>query len=268
MRRGLPATLAALRAVRGNRRLRPRLDGCLRFAPRRRRRTLPRRPPRRRRPQDLSPTKPAQAPSKRPPRATAKAPQPGGQHPPQACPLGAACPTAGDLYDFCKGSHSSSDWDAIRTRRASQGPACLTSKGRKALLQQIAAQGGPPAGGGGGGQPRASPSAAAAAAPVPPHVPQPVPQPAPQLVPQPAPSAGIAVPVLPIAPGAQVPECSAAGAAAGLAGRPKARRPGPSARRAMRRTARTSDCGCHIVTSAGISLNTSQLPPRHCYFKL
>jgi hypothetical protein len=49
MRRGLPATLAALRAVLGNRRFRPRLAGCLRFAPRRRRRTLRRRPPRRRR---------------------------------------------------------------------------------------------------------------------------------------------------------------------------------------------------------------------------
>jgi hypothetical protein len=44
-------------------------------------------------------------------------------------------------------------------------------------------------------------------------------------------SAGIAVPVLQIAPGAQVPECSAAGAAAGLAGRSLV--PFPMARRSF-----------------------------------
>ena len=141
-------------------------------------------------PSGATPAPSKSAPSKRPPRAAAKVPPPDGQHPP--CPLGAACPTAGDLYNFCTGFHSSADWEAIRARRAKQGLTCLTSKSRKALLQQIAAQGGPPGSGGGGGQPRASPSAAAAAAPaqlmVPPS--QPVQPPPPTPGPSPLPASG------------------------------------------------------------------------------
>ena len=52
-------------------------------------------------------------------------------------------------------------------------------------------------------------------------------------------SAGIAVPVLQIAPGTQVPLGSAAGLAAGLAGRPKARRPAPG-----KRSMASIDPGC------------------------
>jgi len=42
---------------------------------------------------------------------------------------------------------------------------------------------------------------------------------------------------------------------------PRGSPPGPSARRAMRRAARTSDRGCHIVTSAGIAVPVLQMAP-------
>jgi hypothetical protein len=42
---------------------------------------------------------------------------------------------------------------------------------------------------------------------------------------------------------------------------PRGSPPGPSARRAMRRTARTSDRGCHIVASAGIAVPVLQIAP-------
>ena len=137
----------------------------------------------------VSPAAPApskSAPSKRPPRAGAKAPPQGGQ--PALCPLGAACPTAGNLYNFCPLPHSKDDWAAIRERRQQQNVPCFGTASRKALLQQIAAGGGPSGGGGGGGgQPRASPSAVSAAAPTLQPVPQPVLQPAPSPAVSPSP---------------------------------------------------------------------------------
>ena len=143
----------------------------------------------------LLPAKPApskSAPSKHPPRPAAKAQPQGGQ--PAVCPLGAACPTAGNLYNYCKLPHSDVDWAAIRARRQQQNVPCFGKKSRHALLLEIAAGGGPSGGGGGGGgQPRASPSAAAAPTPqpVPPPVPQPAPTPAVSPS-QPVPSAALA----------------------------------------------------------------------------
>ena len=66
-------------------------------------------------------------------------------------------------------------------------------------------------------------------------------------------SAGIAVPVLQIAPCAQVPECSAAGAAAGLAGRSLV--PFPMARRSFLSTGVAVASTCNVVINAEETLN-------------
>ena len=51
------------------------------------------------------------------------------------------------------------------------------------------------------------------------------------------------------------------GAAAGLRRPPRGSRPGPSTRHTLRRTARTSDRGCHIVASAGIAVPVQRIAP-------
>ena len=139
-----------------------------------------------------SPVKPApskSASAKQPPRQ----PQAAAESQPQAvrafCPHGAACPTAGDLYEYCVDHHTDADWAAIRASRQREGRVFLNSNGRRAILRQVATRGGAPSGGGDGGLPRASlpvPAAGAAAL-----APQPVP---PSAAAQPSPSLTSAAP--------------------------------------------------------------------------
>ena len=139
-----------------------------------------------------SPVKPASsksAPAKsapRQPHAAAKSQPPPVQPGRQFCPHGAACPTAGDLYDYCPLRHTDEDWRAIRAARQQAGKQFFTPNSRRAILQQVAAHGGTPGGGGGGGQPHASPLVPAAGAVA--LAPQPLPPPPAQ----PSPSAASA----------------------------------------------------------------------------